>query len=123
MKTTSHDLFNTSKLVIRLSQLGLRSLVGSTAIARLSTVSFLGALGPGDDNVDTRFQHSLGVAYISSMIADACVLAPSSRRYAVVVGLLHDLGHWPLAHTCEAAFEQLTSQSGRDLRAAMVLGD
>jgi HD superfamily phosphohydrolase len=98
-------------------------MLGYSPILRLLNVSFLGALSSGHDEVDTRFQHSLGTAYIASTIADASRLTPRSRRYLVAHGLLHDIAHWPLAHTCEATFEELTRHSGKSLRAAMITGD
>lgn len=55
----------------------------------------------------TRFNHSLGCAYLAYRFAKALDLDEMSLRLAVVSALVHDIGHGPFSH----AFEGLLKTS------------
>lgn len=46
----------------------------------------------------TRFEHSLGVGYLSGLIAES--LGLEKEKY-ILTGLLHDIGHGPFSHVSE----------------------
>jgi len=49
----------------------------------------------------TRFEHSLGVCHIASMLADRVGLGTDQRRRVRLAALLHDVGHGPFSHVSE----------------------
>jgi HD superfamily phosphohydrolase len=49
----------------------------------------------------TRFQHSLGVAYIAGKIASDLGLSPDSIKKCEAAALLHDVGIFPFSHVIE----------------------
>lgn len=51
----------------------------------------------------TRFNHSLGCAYLASRFAKALELKEETWHLAVISALIHDIGHGPFSH----AFEKL----------------
>lgn len=51
----------------------------------------------------TRFNHSLGCAYLASRFAKALELKEEMQYVAVISALIHDIGHGPFSH----AFERL----------------
>tara|TARA_R110002095_G_scaffold63947_2_gene53930 strand:- start:994 stop:2298 length:1305 start_codon:yes stop_codon:yes gene_type:complete len=51
----------------------------------------------------TRFNHSLGCAYLASRFAKAVELTEENKNLAVISALIHDIGHGPFSH----AFERL----------------
>lgn len=50
-------------------------------------------------------------------------LSPTTTKYAVVWGLLHDIGTWPLSHTSEIAFSSILNIGSRELRNKIIMGD
>lgn len=86
-------------------------LVDHPAFQRLRRVRQLGPIHlvyPGA--VHTRFEHSLGVfdmarQYLRSLLRDpnvAASLTEADINACLLAGLLHDLGHYPFAHSLEA---------------------
>jgi len=53
----------------------------------------------------TRFEHSIGVMHLASIIADALCLEKEEKRIIRLVGLLHDIGHGPFSHISEQILE------------------
>ena len=49
----------------------------------------------------TRFEHSLGVFYIASMLAHRVDLDVDQKRRVRLAALLHDIGHGPFSHVSE----------------------
>lgn len=49
----------------------------------------------------TRFNHSLGCAYIASRMCSALEIKDDLLRECVITALLHDIGHGPFSHTFE----------------------
>ncbi|MGD9839726.1 MAG: HD domain-containing protein [Afipia sp.] len=85
-------------------------IISSTEFERLSRISFLGAiekLGNADGSrrsAGSRYEHSIGVARIALQLAQSASLSPGELRIALIHGLLHDIGHGPLSHSCEFFF-------------------
>ena len=54
--------------------------------------------------VHTRFSHSLGVMYMADAMAVQLGLGICERQKLRLAALLHDIGHYPLAHVGEKAY-------------------
>ena len=59
---------------------------------------------PGSEH--TRFIHSLGVMHIADKMSISLKLTPYERKIVRLAGLLHDIGHYPLSHVCEAPYKK-----------------
>ena len=59
---------------------------------------------PGSEH--TRYVHSLGVMYIADKIAQQLEIPDDERKIIRMAGLLHDIGHFPLSHVCEAPYKK-----------------
>lgn len=106
------------------------------AFNRLDSITFLGILSPKFNNiinassfgknikyfVDSRKNHSIGVALIALDLVKHLNLSLKAQRYAVAWGLLHDIATWPLSHTGEPAFSDITEVSSSSLRERMIKG-
>lgn len=71
------------------------------SIKQLSVVNWV---FPGSEH--TRFIHSLGVMHIADKIAISLNLTTEERKILRLAGLLHDIGHYPLSHVCEAPYKK-----------------
>lgn len=71
------------------------------SIKQLSIVNWI---FPGSEH--TRYIHSLGVMYVADKIAVRLNLSYRERKIARMAGLLHDIGHYPLSHVCEAPYKK-----------------
>ena len=71
------------------------------SIKQLSVVNWI---FPGSEH--TRFIHSLGVMHLADKIAISLNLSLEERRTLRLAGLLHDIGHYPLSHVCEAPYKK-----------------
>lgn len=86
-------------------------IICSTEFKRLNGISFLGAierLGNVDGSrhsAGSRYEHSLGVARIALQLAESSSLSAGELRLTLIHGLLHDIGHGPLSHSCELFFK------------------
>lgn len=54
--------------------------------------------------VHTRFNHSLGCAYVANQIAHKIGLSDAEKKQVTLAGLLHDIGHGPFSHAFEGLF-------------------
>lgn len=91
------------------------ALAQTAAFRRLADIRFLGSIdyllvrtpngSPGHRRY-TRYQHSLGVAYLAYVYSLERELPSDRRRLACAAALLHDIGHAPLSHTLEGAFKK-----------------
>ena len=81
--------------------------------------------------VHTRFEHAIGVygttrRYLQSLlqlphVADS--LGAKDLRCVLLAGLLHDVGHYPFAHTLEAAHQgAVETPRHEDLAEALIMG-
>ncbi len=50
----------------------------------------------------TRFEHSLGVYHLGSVISDILELSRGDRELIMLSGLLHDVGHGPFSHIMDS---------------------
>lgn len=108
-------------------------LVDHPAFQRLRRVRQLGPthlVYPGA--VHTRFEHSLGVfdmarQYLRSLLRDVHVrdsLTEADINACLLAGLLHDLGHYPFAHSLEAVhLPGRDTPRHEDLMGAILRGD
>ena len=71
------------------------------SIKQLSVVNWV---FPGSEH--TRFIHSLGVMHIADKMATSLGLDYKERKILRLAGLLHDIGHYPLSHVCEAPYRK-----------------
>ena len=71
------------------------------SIKQLSVVNWV---FPGSEH--TRFIHSLGVMRIADKMAISLGLDDDQRKILRLAGLLHDVGHYPLSHVCEAPYRK-----------------
>lgn len=71
------------------------------SIKQLSVVNWV---YPGSEH--TRFIHSLGVMHIADKMAISLGLKDEERKILRLAGLLHDIGHYPLSHVCEAPYRK-----------------
>ena len=82
-------------------------LIESLYFKRLQSIKQLSVVNwvfPGSEH--TRFIHSLGVMHIADKIASSLGLTTKERKIVRLAGLLHDIGHYPLAHVCEAPYKK-----------------
>ncbi|HWV40822.1 HD domain-containing protein, partial [Pseudorhodoplanes sp.] len=87
----------------------LSDLIQLPNFARLSRISFLGAIerfSPREYSrtAQSRFEHSIGVAELALARGIATGLTDGEIRLALVHALLHDIGHGPFSHSCERFF-------------------
>ena len=89
-----------------------RDIIEDAAFQRLKQVSFLGAIDylipyrrSLRRKVNSRFQHTLGVATLALRYADLAQLSEHDEKLIVVAALLHDIGHGPLSHSLEPVFD------------------
>jgi len=68
-------------------------------LRRIKQMSFTNLVYPGANH--TRFEHSLGTAYLSGIIAERIGLDNDSTKKVKLYGLLHDIGHTAFSHEGE----------------------
>jgi HD superfamily phosphohydrolase len=66
-------------------------------------LAFANLVYPGA--LHTRFEHTLGVFHVTSLMADVCGLDFEQSRIVRLSALVHDLGHGPFSHVSESALE------------------
>lgn len=71
----------------------------------------------------TRFEHSINVANLSFLISKHLALSQYATNHFVSWGLIHDMAAWPLSHTGEVAFSEITNVSSNELRRKIILSD
>lgn len=100
-------------------------LVSAAALRRLACISFLGLLDlqPDADQSSSRLDHSLAVAQLGCETAKALNLSRLDGALLVAACLLHDVGHYPLSHSAEAAFRTLTGSDHHGRARAILIGD
>lgn len=84
-----------------------RDLIDSIPLQRLRGIRQLAMASlvyPGA--VHTRFDHTLGVAHLAGLMAEALDLDKDERRLVRFAALLHDVGHGPFSHVSETALER-----------------
>lgn len=66
-------------------------------------LAFANLVYPGA--LHTRFEHTLGVFHVTSLMSEVCKLSVEHERLVRLSALLHDLGHGPFSHVSEGALE------------------
>lgn len=87
-------------------------LLDTKAVQRLRRISQLAMaylVYPGA--VHTRFDHSLGVMYLSGLMATELGLEQDEIELVRLAGLLHDVGHGPFSHVSEHSLETFANRS------------
>lgn len=104
----------------------LRELLQSTPVRRLKDVSFLGALelfSGVQQQPATRFDHSVGVAYLMLRACRRLRLPEREEQLLTAAALLHDVGHGALSHSIEAYFRRRFSVDHKTFTRRIILGD
>jgi HD superfamily phosphohydrolase len=89
-----------------------QGLIDSPALQRLRGVRQLALASlvyPGA--LHTRFDHTLGVAHVAGLMADALKLTAEEKRLVQLAALLHDVGHGPFSHVSEASLARFADRS------------
>src|ERR1035441_2629494 len=66
-------------------------------------LAFANLVYPGA--LHTRFDHTLGVLYVTSQLCGVFNFSDEDRRLVRLSALVHDLGHGPFSHVSESALE------------------
>lgn len=86
---------------------GAESKIVSSALfqrlRRIRQLAFANLVYPGA--LHTRFEHSLGVCHIASLLAISLGVKGNEKRLIRLAALLHDIGHGPFSHVSEEALE------------------
>lgn len=110
---TSNILYDSIYRCVKLSPLSYK-IIESPIFARLKNIKQLGALEfvfPTGNH--TRYQHSIGVAYLSKLCAQN--LKDNHPEYKItdddvlqveLAGLLHDIGHGPYSHVFDRVLKK-----------------
>ncbi len=73
-------------------------------LRRIKQMSVTNLVYPGANH--TRFEHSIGTAYLASVIAEKLGLDADTARKVKLCGLLHDIGHTAFSHEGEDVLEK-----------------
>ncbi|MHA1264014.1 MAG: HD domain-containing protein [Candidatus Helarchaeota archaeon] len=91
----------------------IQDIIHTKVFQRLKKISLLGFL-PKTFNSNknfSRFDHSLGVAYLADFIAEKFNFDDKERLFFVVSSLLHDIGHLPFSHVTEKVMIYTSNKS------------
>lgn len=58
----------------------------------------------------TRFEHTLGVAYVAGQMADELGIKDDELALIRQAALLHDIGHGPFSHVSEYALDRFADR-------------
>ncbi len=78
-------------------------------LRRIRQLAFAHLVYP--DALHTRFEHSLGVCHIASLLATSLSLKADEKRLIQLAALLHDIGHGPFSHISEEVLEIYTDRA------------
>ena len=93
----------------------IAEVIATQAFQRLRKIRFLGGIdylivpapnGARGNIRYTRYQHSIGVAWLAALYAKKLSLDASKRRLVCIAALVHDIGHAPLSHSLEPVFKE-----------------
>jgi hypothetical protein len=97
------SFYKTEYLEQELSNAGFEDIINSPFMQRLKGVSFLSTIDYIYDlnHRFSRYDHSLGVAYIALILARNLELSDFQSKVLVIANMLHDVGHSPFSHAAE----------------------
>jgi uncharacterized protein len=75
-------------------------------LRRIGQLAMTSLVYPGTTH--TRFEHSIGVRHVASLLAKQVGLSEEESRPVLHAALLHDLGHGPFSHVSEQVLDQLS---------------
>lgn len=79
----------------------------------INRLRWIKQLGPGffvfPGATHTRYEHTMGVSYLCSMLASHLDLADREVELLSVAGLVHDIGHAAFSHTFDDLLKEITS--------------
>lgn len=75
-------------------------------LRRIGQLAMTHLVYPGTTH--TRFEHSIGVRHVASLLAEQLKLSEDERRPVLHAALLHDVGHGPFSHVSEQVLDQLS---------------
>ena len=84
-----------------------KAIIDTLLFKRLQSIKQLSIANwvfPGSEH--TRYIHSLGEMYMADKMAVKLNLPINERKIVRLVGLLHDIGHYPLSHVCEFPYKK-----------------
>jgi hypothetical protein len=90
-------------------------------LRRIKQMSVTSLVYPGANH--TRFEHSIGTAYLSSLIAGRLGLDGDTARKVKMCGLLHDIGHTAFSHEGEDVLKKYLGDHELLGRKKMVSGE
>ncbi|MFX0103455.1 MAG: HD domain-containing protein, partial [Candidatus Hodarchaeota archaeon] len=85
-------------------------IINSAEFQRLKGVSFLGFMAKNFNTRKdySRFEHSLGVAFLAKNLANRLNLDDDEARLFILASFLHDIGHMPFSHASEEVFSKIS---------------
>ena len=107
---------------IRLGGLVL-DLVDTPEVQRLRSIRQLGLANlvfPGANH--TRFEHTLGVAYLVERLGRELKLSKRELNLLLAAAVLHDIGHAPYSHTLEYLMTDYLKKDHMELTGDIILG-
>lgn len=90
-------------------------------LRRIKQMSVTNLVYPGANH--TRFEHSIGTAHLSSLIAKKAGLSEDDVRKVKIYGLLHDIGHTPFSHEGEDVLKRHVGDHERLGRGIITRGE
>lgn len=83
-------------------------------LRRIRQLGFSYLVYPGANH--TRFEHSLGVYHLMTLLLDRLEVAKEEEQELIVASLIHDIGHGPYSHVTEPVIKKITGNSHEDLK-------
>lgn len=100
-----------------------KDIILSTELIRLRDISFLGSIEKTENAKRTsRFDHSVGVAYLAKKISEKWDIDSETRKYLIIACLLHDIGHGPLSHSLEPVIKKQLKIDHSTLTKRLIVG-
>jgi len=100
-----------------------KEIILSPEVMRLNDISFLGSMEKTEKVKKTsRFDHSIGVAYLAQKASEKLDLKPETKRYLIIASLLHDIGHGPLSHSLEPIIKGILKIDHSTLTKRLIVG-
>ena len=86
-----------------LTQGPLAEVLKSAPVQRLKCISFIPEFCLSEIQLlsYSRYEHSIGVAYLAASCAETLGLNARERDVLILAGIIHDIGHTPLSHATE----------------------